>query len=347
MAALSQRLAALAGEIGHGTEASRGAGGPSVDPRLTTTYSPWALEHAARKAADCAPPEAAGAPPEGGPPGLVSGHNPKTLSRYGLRGLTHVGRRTVRRAACLLEEDRRCVAFWTITLPDQAAARVFDLDCWHAFQARIRQELGRRLREAGLPARFVAVAELHPARSARAGRPIPHLHVVFQGKLNRWHRWALDRWQLDGIIAAAVRTATGESCDTAAAGNVQPVKKSVARYLSKYITKGREPGPVCVAQGQGLPLQWWFISQGLRAEVAAATVRLPVPFVRWLHEHGDALAHLGELQRGSVDVVAPGAPAVWWIQWSGAGAVGRCWGRWLASGRAAAALWVSPLPCAA
>ena len=338
------RLAEIAAIVGHGTEASRGAGGPVVGPRLCTTYSPWALEQSARKAADCAPAGADGGPPEVAGPGLVSDENPKRYARTGIRGLTCGGRRTVRRAACLLEEDRRTIAFWTITLPEEASARIHDLDCWDAFQARVRQELGRQLRLAGLPARFVAVAELHPARSACSGRPVPHLHVVFQGKRNRWHHWAIDRWRLDSIIAAAVKTATGEACDTKAAGNVQPVKKSVARYLSKYLVKAQNLAPVCGAQGQGLPLQWWFISQPLRAEVARSTVRLHGPVIRWLHEHGEALALLGHLERGAVDVQTPGAPAVWWIQWSGPGAVLRCWETWLASGQAAASHWVCPLP---
>jgi hypothetical protein len=236
------------------------------------------------------------------------------------------------------------VAFWTITLPEDASLLIHDLDRWAEFQARVRQELGRQLRLAGLPARFVAVAEIHPARSASANRPVPHLHVIFQGKRNRWHHWAIDRWRLDSIISAAVRTATGSPCDTRAAGNVQAVKKSVARYLSKYLVKAGCPGPVCVDGGRGLPLQWWFISAPLRQEVSQSTVRLPVPFVKWLHEHGEALAALGDLERGAVDVQTPGAPAVWWIQWSGPGAVERCWGRWLASGRSAAAQWACPLP---
>lgn len=345
MARLTEQLAAIreqAAALGGGMLPT---GGATLDPRLVTTYAPrWLRVQQLKEAAAClpAPPEvppgpwdgpeapegASGAapggaadglsadPPEGDPLGLSADRNSKTSRRFGINGIPDAARRQVQRSICLLEERRPQLAFWTITLPPEAMATMQELDAWPAFQDRIRKELARRLKLAGLVPEVIGVAELHPQRTRQTGRPCPHLHVVYVARKTRWHHWAIDRWQLDFIIAAAFRTATGQGMRLDAAGNVQKITKSARKYLSHYLKKQplstlRHPG----TSENGLPRQWWFSTERVRFLLRNSTARFPAEFVIWLHEHREGLTELGRLRCGKVENLAPGAPNTYWVLW--------------------------------
>ena len=301
--------------------------GPVVDPRLITTYCPAAMRRAEAEAEALLEeaaavvserPEAPEGPEALGlSPARNSEQDPEPSQRYGMRGLTAEGAKAIRRATAALEERRSQLAFWTVTLPDDAMRAIQEADAWAAFQDAIRHRLRLALRRRGMPPLAVAVTELHPKRTRETGRPCPHLHVVFVGRKTRWHAWALDRWQLDSIISQAARAATGQPCNLQAAGNVQPVRRSVSRYLGAYITKGSAPIGVCGAERRGLPRQWWFWTREARALVLAHCIALPYRFVRWLHAHRFALEELGYIRCGDVEIERAGAPPVFWVRWAG------------------------------
>jgi hypothetical protein len=69
---------------------------------------------------------------------------------------------------------------------------------------------------------------------------------VFQGKRPGRRVWALHRTVLDRIILRALGLAGVEGQDVSAAGNVQPVRRSVAGYLSKYLSKGSDLSDLCL-----------------------------------------------------------------------------------------------------
>jgi hypothetical protein len=270
MTAFASGLRALGECIKAQTDDTRSLG--FLCPRLRTTYSPrvtwnWYQDQedgsghgAPREWArvwDCGPPAAA--------LGLSLGPNSKRPPRYGLQGLTSAGRKQVWRALSLLEEDRRLLSFWTVSLPTAALIALGQGDRWPVFQDRVRKELARLLQAAGLPVRIVGVVELQPKRSRATGIPCPHLHVVFQGRKSPGAPWALSPADLDGVIRAALDTAgalvldgIGEEEFLASAGNVQQVKKSVRAYLSKYMTKGgNDTAPHVGGPWEALlPRQW-------------------------------------------------------------------------------------------
>lgn len=328
--------------------------GPTVDTRLVTTYSPCAMRRAEWEAdqlltaegrgehdrppaepLDCERPEDPEGPEALGlSPDRNSDDSTTSKARTGLGGLTPEGARNLRRATCALEENRDRLAFWTITLGDPEMAVLQELDAWATFQDHVRTYLRRALIGAKLPPLACAVAELHPQRTERTGRPCPHLHVVFVGRRSRWERWGIDRHQLDGIIRRSFRSATGQSCSTTAAGNVQPVRRSVSRYLAKYMTKGsRTVGtPAGVANSHGLPRQWWFWTRELRALVLAHLVPVPFPFLRWCHAHRDVLAELGRLVCGEVEIAGGKGPPVFWLRWPDPAAPALLYGEWVEIG---------------
>jgi hypothetical protein len=316
--------------------------GPAVDPRLMTTYCPSAMRRQEQEmellaaGAGFLPEKRPEAPK--GPEALGSStarnseQLPEPIGRYGLKGLTAQGKRSIKQGCCVLEEQRHRLAFWTVTLPDEAMAAIRAADNWDVFQEAIRHRLRLKLRRAGLPPQVVGVAEIHPKRSEREGVPFVHLHIVFVGRKTRWHRWEIDRWQLDAIIAAAAKAATGLRIGTETAGNVQPVKWSVTKYLAKYMSKDQNGAPVCVNQINGIPRQWWFWTRELKNQVDHHTIPLPYRFVRWIHAHRTALVELGLISHGQIDRLPPGSPPVFWLRWCGPPAAAAVLARWLEIG---------------
>jgi hypothetical protein len=277
-----------------------------------------------------------------GAPGLLGAGHPapwacqtrevrKTAPRrHGLAGLTSNGARQIQRACAVLQDCRPCLAFWTVTLPDTTIRELIGADLWPKFQTRLRDLLVRALKRRGLPARVVGVVELHPGRSMRERLPLPHLHVVFQGRGGRGQPWALDRAALDRLIVDAVRYVGLPAPDVRAAGNVQPVRRNCGAYLAKYCTKNREAAWLKQVPGN-LPRVWWFWSAPLRSEVLALVLPVCWSFVSWLHR-----LPLLELERLGVarvrlDLPDPRAPVTWCCRFRSCDALRRAqflWGGW-------------------
>ena len=299
-----------------------GAVGPAVDPRLVTSYSPrsswrapdpWGpassqLFHTHHRDFACDLP--------GFAPGLVIGRNSDTPGiRNGWRGITDHARRSVHRACAALEDMQSRLAFWTITLSPSQLDWIERYDTWPDFQSAIRHRLMRALRRRGLRGLVVGVVELHPGRTREEGRPCPHLHLVFVGRAHRWARWALSTADLDLVIVKALMAAQCFDLEVKACGNVQPVKKSVGAYLSHYLKKADASLDLCLGPAELCPRQWFFQSRLMLQLVRSLTVRLPLPFVAFLHERWSVLAEEGWGQWQQVEITDPRAPAVFSILW--------------------------------
>jgi hypothetical protein len=194
-------------------------------------------------------------------------------------------------------------------------------DSWPDFQSAIRHRLVRALRRRGLRPLVVGVVELHPKRSAAEGRPCPHIHVAFVGRTHRRARWALTTADLDLIICKALIAAQCFDLDVRAAGNVQPVRQSVGAYLSHYLKKSHSSSMVCLGPPSLVPRQWFFQSRPLLQMVRHLTIRLPLPFVAFIHERWSVLSERGWGEWQQVEIPDPRAPAVFSILWESVAAV--------------------------
>jgi hypothetical protein len=293
-------------------------------PRLRTTYSPRVSWRG------FAPDPEEGPGPsmpewarvwDPGPPapdlGSSLAPNPKRPPRYGLTGLTGNGRRQIWRALSLLEELRGMLSFWTITLPDEALQQLQELDALPVFQDRLRKELVRLLELRGLVPLVVAVVELQPERTAAQGRPAPHWHVVFQGSRRRWRGWVMRPADLDRIIAAALESAGVIGCDLRAAGQVEPVKRSVRAYMAGYMTKKQvNPAPHVGGPWEGLlPRQWWFWSRAMRLEVLRHILPMAFEFLWWCHRHREGIQARELAQFRVLELPDPRAPVTYEVDW--------------------------------
>jgi len=313
---------------------------PTIDPRLRAAYCPrlhsrspdryereacqfWGRQH-----------RLLGPWPCQGTPGLVgcAESNPTDCPprRYGLNGLTAQGRRRLTAGCCLLEERRRLLSFWTITLPDDVLAELLVLDAWHVFQGWIRQLLTRRLRELGAVPLVLAVAELHPERSVAAGQALPHLHVLFQGKTGPSRDWLLAPAQLDALILQALARVGVHRAELPAAGKVETIRRSVRRYLSKYVAKGtRQPvgtrDVAMLGDPRLCPRQWWFMSAPLLAMIVEASRCLPAAFLAWLCDRARAPWAGAPYTVQRVPIPDPAAPSVYVVQFRSPWALWLCW----------------------
>ena len=238
--------------------------------------------------------------------------------RYGLNGLTTTGRRRLTAGCCLLEERRSLLSFWTITLPNDVMLELLQLDAWHLFQGHIRRELSRRLDRQGVRPLVLAVAELHPERSVEAGQALPHLHVLFQGKRDAGGDWIFTRDQLDRMIVQALGRVGVVREALPAAGNVQRIRKSVRRYLAKYVSKGPRQSVASsdlamLGDPRLCPRQWWFMSAALLAMIEQATRCLPAEFLAWLIDRARPSWKGAPYVVQRVPISDPRAPSVWTV----------------------------------
>ena len=241
------------------------------------------------------------------PLGLSLPRNSQNRPRQGLKGITAQGRKQVRWSCQLLEDMRRRLGMWTITLPDEDYLSLAASEGWPKFQRRIHDLLVRHLKAHGDPAMVIGVVEIGPKRFARTGRPFPHIHVITSGWRSRRPdgQWLLGPDVMDELIAKACQYAGLPSAPRPAASQLEPVLHSVASYMSKYLTK---EVPVDVDQVDEemkslLPRQWWFRSAPCKAMVEGCLFKLPPAFSAFIVRNQILLEQLG-LGRGGLAVVA-------------------------------------------
>ena len=266
-----------------------------------------------------------GAPP---PLGLSPGRNSDTPRRYGWNGLTAKGRRAIRSVTSALETRRRDAAFWTISLPGPALDQLAANDSWPIFQDAIRRNLRRRLRPGNIGGEAIGVVELQPQRTAREGRPCPHLHVVFLGKRPGRKVWALHKTVLDRIIVQALATAGVHGIDVSAAGNVQPVRRTVAGYLAKYLTKAGALEEAIDRQLELIPRQWWFVTREAVAFADRFRFTVPARFALWLVETCSVGRGLAGVDANRLQIPDARAPATWVVGFEHPDVFGRALLRW-------------------
>lgn len=220
------------------------------------------------------------------PLGSSKDSNSQNQSRYGMQGIQPTATRKIRNMLTLMEDFRSKLCFITVTLRNEDYARMRGTDIWPRFQRRYIDLLRRRLKDHGDPAFVVGVCELGEHRSRATGRPMPHMHVVCTGYGTRIGRKKLLICPSvnDDLIAQAALYAGAGCVDIRAAGNIQQVKKSVANYVSKYLTKQGKVEDLDLSDGWDalVPRQWWNRSSEALALLEGKKFRLPPAFAAFM-----------------------------------------------------------------
>jgi len=196
----------------------------------------------------------------------------KRPGRYGLKGITTKGRRTVRNACFLLLRDygEKHLTFSTVTLPDLSGPDMEVLhENWHHLVELYRLKMGRALREVGLPGEIVGVTEIQEKRWKRSGAPVLHCHFVFVGR-KRGQGWAIATEKHDLLWSQAIETVLGKPINNVhAACQLKRVDGNPETYLGKYVSKGASVIEPILEGGlsQWLHRQWWNCSRELTRRI--------------------------------------------------------------------------------
>ena len=238
--------------------------------------------------------------------GLSLPRNSQNRSRTGLKGLTPHGAKQIRWSCQLLEDDRRHLAMWTVTLTDQDYIALSVSGKWPDFQRRIIDLLCRYLKAHGDQAAVIAVCEVGRSRLERTGRPDPHIHVITSGYGRRRPdgQWLLCPDAMDEFVAKACQYAGLPSRPRPACSNLSGVRHSVSKYMSKYMTKQM---PVDVESlpaewANLIPRQWWSQSEACKALVDGHVLKLSPAFASFVVRQQSMLEGM-RLGRGGVRTV--------------------------------------------
>jgi hypothetical protein len=206
--------------------------------------------------------------------------------RRGLGGLTSRGKNLVREAAIGLESryGKSRLSFWTLTLPGlpQEDWRSVCKN-WSKIVENLKKKLLYWLGKKGCPGHIVAVTEMQEKRWQREKVPAWHLHVVFVGR-TLTGGWVITPKRADKLWREAVSVYTSSPASFQSSSKLQGVRKSVGRYLSKYLSKGtsvisqvEDVYPGCV------PSSFYICTACLRSWVDNSTIK--AEWVGpWLHQ---------------------------------------------------------------
>lgn len=202
-----------------------------------------------------------------------------TPERRPCLGLTGYMRRLIQSACKVLEAQSPLgtTAFLTCTMPvtDRGEVEQF-LKAWPEIQRRYCERLRRKLIQEGLPGELVWVTELQDKRGFLVGYPCPHLHILFQGRHSEMHDWALSKSWVKETWASIIFDVCGIGVVTSASTRIEQVRKSCARYMSKYLSKGRG-GPslwIGTPWESLLPKRFGRVSNQLRESTLSQVKRL-------------------------------------------------------------------------
>jgi hypothetical protein len=205
---------------------------------------------------------------------------PEKPSRKKLLSMTKNMSRNIRNGVYLLEQwyGKQNLSFLTLTLPN-LSTNDLALCCnrWDYMTDQILKWLRKRLLKLNIQFEYVYCTEIQSKRLQSRGEYAPHLHIVFRGRNAKKTPWAVTPKQVRKAWAGIVRSVVGHSnFTTDACENLQRIKFSAARYLSKYMSKGNcrisveENDPV---QSE-LRTQWGGMARIISQGVKKATVKM-------------------------------------------------------------------------
>lgn len=224
-------------------------------------------------------------------PGSSIRSKSRNRAKRGSKGITSHGRKMVRNAGFILEReyDRALLSFGTVTVPRVSAVEALQIARnWSEITRRFLDHLTQGLQRRKLPTQRICVTEVQEQRSASAGYPVLHLHFCFVGRMKRGSAWQVNHEMVRNWWKLAIAPYVAPDTDFTATENVVRVRKSVAGYLGKYMSKGSKTIAAIAAAGQleYLPSAWFNCSKTLRRMINAERhIGLNVgEWLRWVVE---------------------------------------------------------------
>jgi len=216
-----------------------------------------------------------GSPDDPGYIGSSDGAISPIRAKRGSKGINSRQRDILCWGAATLERvyNRANLSFLTLTLPELS---VDDLDAlkanWGDIVNRVQLRIKEKLHGMGIETAIVGCVEIQLERYENSGSVYPHLHLVFRGRRDDRSAWAIKSHQFRQIWRRCCSKFLGSAeYDWGASENVQQVKRSVAGYLAKYVSKCASKSGSGVLLGWH-PRDWVFVGRRIRVLYESLTL---------------------------------------------------------------------------
>lgn len=201
-------------------------------------------------------------------------------SRKKLDKMTTNMARNIRNGVYLLEQlpgGKDCLSFLTLTLP-ALSPEGLSACCqkWDYMIKRFLDWLRTRMEKYNMPLQHVYCTEVQGKRLEKRHEFAPHLHIVFRGRNGKKCAWVVTPKQIRKAWARCISSVVAEQFSTSALENIQRIKYSAARYLSKYLGKGSRSLPQAAKEyyDSALHTQWGGMSRDISRLIKQNTRRL-------------------------------------------------------------------------
>jgi hypothetical protein len=196
----------------------------------------------------------------------------KPESRKKLLTMTKNMARNIRNGVYLLEQKhgKDVLSFLTLTVPSLPNSSMEAIrQQWGRLTNEILKWLAYKCQKQNIPFEYVYCTEIQEKRFESRGEYVPHLHIVFRGKYDLRSSWAVSPKCVRKAWLRILSTCVGHSVKSNAVENLQVIRRSAARYLSKYVSKGVRSSTERYQglAGTKLHTQWGGMSRTLSQEI--------------------------------------------------------------------------------
>ena len=211
---------------------------------------------------------------------VESSPSPPKPSRKRLKSMTRNMARNIRQGVFMLEQmySKDTLSFLTLTLPDLCAEDLAKCcERWDYMTDQILKWLRKRVEKHGIEFQYVYCTEIQTKRLQKRNEYAPHLHCVFRGRSGKKAPWVITPKQIRQAWKSIISSVVGHADFRAdSLENIQRIKYSAARYLSKYLSKGNCCLPIDLENepARGLRTQWGGMARSISRAIKQSTTRI-------------------------------------------------------------------------
>jgi hypothetical protein len=200
-------------------------------------------------------------------------------SRKKLLSITKNMARNLRNATYILESQygKDLLSFLTLTIPSLPTEDMNKICAdWGRLTNEILKWLKYQVEKKGCDFEYTYCTEIQEQRLEKKGEYAPHLHIVFRGRSSKKNGWFVSPTGVRKAWLRLLSGCVGYSVKSRSVENIQRIKRSAARYLSKYLSKGCGERSIAFQRETGMSLhcQWGGMSRKLSQALKAATVTI-------------------------------------------------------------------------
>lgn len=162
-------------------------------------------------------------------------------TRKKLLTMTRKMARNIRNYTYILEREhgKDVLSFLTLTLPSLPIQDMTAIcQQWGRLTNEILKWLQYNVEKRNIEFQYVYCTEIQEKRLEKLHEYAPHLHIVFRGRSGKKEPWAITPKQVRKAWLRLLSRCVGHRVKSDSCENLQRIKHSAARYLSKYISKG-------------------------------------------------------------------------------------------------------------